>query len=246
MQLQVIGYLAPYPKINEACSGYLIKNKNTNILIDCGHSVFSHLQKYIKFTDLDAVIISHFHPDHYVDLYALRHALGGATRSGEITFKPKLFIPSEPSDLYNYFLETDEFEVNLIGENKNYLVEELDLTFHKTIHPKMCYGVKIQNDNSSMYYTADTAYDENGIKFSKDVNLIIAEASLLEDDQQYSKQLGHMTAKEVGLWATKANTKRLIPSHIWPEFTSEQIVQLIKPVYQGDLVVPYSGLIVNC
>ena len=100
MKLSILGCNSPYPAIDGACSGYLIEDNDTSVLIDCGHSVFSKLIKKIDIANLDAIIITHFHPDHYVDLYAIRHLI---KLSGIKDKLISLFIPTEPKEMFNYW-----------------------------------------------------------------------------------------------------------------------------------------------
>ena len=81
MKLTVLGCWAPYPKAGGACPGYLVQVGETNILLDCGNGVLSNLQRHLDFRSLNAVIISHLHPDHFADLFCLRHAIEGARRT---------------------------------------------------------------------------------------------------------------------------------------------------------------------
>ena len=82
MEITVLGCWAPYPRAGGACSGYLIRGGGQNILLEAGNGSLSRLMGFLDFRRLDAVIISHLHPDHYLDLFPLRHAIEGARRDG--------------------------------------------------------------------------------------------------------------------------------------------------------------------
>ena len=82
MELVVLGCWAPYPRAGGACSGYLIRAGGLNILLEAGNGSLSRLMTFIDFRYLDAVIVTHLHPDHYLDLFPLRHAVEGARRDG--------------------------------------------------------------------------------------------------------------------------------------------------------------------
>ncbi len=75
MKLTVIGHWGGYPKAGEASSGYLLEHDGFKLLVDCGSGVLSFLQNHLTVTDLDAVLISHYHPDHVADIGVLQHAL---------------------------------------------------------------------------------------------------------------------------------------------------------------------------
>ena len=71
MELKVLGSVSPYCKLNRNCPGYLITEKDTKILLDCGNGCLSLID--IKDLKNMTVIISHLHPDHYGDLPTLAY-----------------------------------------------------------------------------------------------------------------------------------------------------------------------------
>ena len=66
--------------IDGACSGYLIEDGDTALLLDCGNGVFSKLRRFIDYVDVDAVVLSHLHADHFLDLVPFSYALTYAPR----------------------------------------------------------------------------------------------------------------------------------------------------------------------
>jgi ribonuclease BN (tRNA processing enzyme) len=89
MRLTVLGSAASYPGPGQACAGYLVEHDETHVLLDCGHGVVSNLGEVIDPLRLDAVFISHDHPDHFADIYALQALLRYAPEG-----------PAEPLALY--------------------------------------------------------------------------------------------------------------------------------------------------
>ena len=63
-----------------ACSGYLVEERETCLLLDCGNGVFSKLRQFRDYVDVDAVVISHLHADHFLDLVPYSYALTYAPR----------------------------------------------------------------------------------------------------------------------------------------------------------------------
>ena len=64
--------------------------------VGAGNGSLSRMMEFLDFRCLDAVIISHLHPDHYLDLFPLRHAIEGARRDGSLAEPLKLILPSMP------------------------------------------------------------------------------------------------------------------------------------------------------
>jgi len=104
-QLRVLGRWAPFAPPGGACSGYLVGDGDRFVLVDCGHGVVSRLLASINLEQLEAVFLSHLHPDHWFDLPALRHALRARAGRGEGGTLPRLplplFAPSRPEGFFS-------------------------------------------------------------------------------------------------------------------------------------------------
>ena len=75
LSLTVLGCCGSYPGPGGACSGYLVRGAGTTIWLDAGSGTLANLQRHVGLTDIDAVVLSHGHPDHWSDVEGLRVAL---------------------------------------------------------------------------------------------------------------------------------------------------------------------------
>ncbi len=80
MRLTVLGKSPSWQDADGACSGYLLEEDGSTVLLDCGNGVFSKLRRYRDYTKVDAVVISHLHADHFLDLVPFSYALTYAPR----------------------------------------------------------------------------------------------------------------------------------------------------------------------
>ena len=80
MRLTVLGKSPSWQDAGGACSGYLIQEGDTAVLVDCGNGVFAKLRQRIDYVDVDAVVLSHLHADHFLDLVPYAYALTYAPR----------------------------------------------------------------------------------------------------------------------------------------------------------------------
>ena len=80
MRLTVLGKSPSWQDAGGACSGYLLEDGDTAVLVDCGNGVFAKLRQRIDYVDVDAVVISHLHADHFLDLVPYSYALSYAPR----------------------------------------------------------------------------------------------------------------------------------------------------------------------
>lgn len=240
MKLTILGCNSPYPNIDDACSGYLLEDDQTTILIDCGHSVFSKLNSTMEINALDAVVISHFHPDHYVDLYALKYVIRAGLQSGGRNEPLPLFIPKEPLDLFTYWNSSQEFKVTALNHDEDYLVKSMHISAYAMKHPIPVWGIKVQSKNASLFYTGDTIYDDN-LPLPRDISLLLGEASFLAKDTVLAKEVGHMSTLDLATMAKKISPQLLVATHLWPEFSSEQIANELKEYYSGEFAIAKSG-----
>lgn len=230
MKITVLGCWAPYPRAGGACSGYLLQDRDTNILIDCGNGVVSALQKFIDFRRLDAVIISHLHPDHYLDLYTLRHAIAGSLRDGSRGDKLDLYLPRMPVDAFKPLgKHTDAFNIINIedlpiinrrwfsGEVRAVEVGPLKITAARVYHPLPTYSIAVE-DSARFVYSADTKYFPDLAEWVRGADLFLCEASVQEAEKDYTATAGHLTAREAGELAARAGVRKMVITHFWPEY----------------------------
>jgi ribonuclease BN (tRNA processing enzyme) len=75
-----VGEVARLAGCGRACSGYLVEEGGLRLLLDCGNGVFAKLREVVDYVDVDAVVISHLHADHFFDLVPFASALTYAPR----------------------------------------------------------------------------------------------------------------------------------------------------------------------
>ena len=103
MRITVLGKSPSWQDADGACSGYLIEDDGTSVLLDCGNGVFSKLRRFRDYVDVDAVVISHMHADHFLDLVPYSYALTYAPRQQPVPVdrwpgtdnpaRPVLYVP---------------------------------------------------------------------------------------------------------------------------------------------------------
>ena len=80
MRITVLGKSPSWQDADGACSGYLVEEDGVHLLLDCGNGVFAKLRRFVDYVDVDAVVISHLHADHFLDLVPFSYALTYAPR----------------------------------------------------------------------------------------------------------------------------------------------------------------------
>ncbi|GMU78431.1 MAG: MBL fold metallo-hydrolase [Acidimicrobiia bacterium] len=214
------------------CSGYLVRHGSTAIWMDCGNGTFAHLQEHVSVEDLDAVVITHEHPDHCVDVYGLHILLRyGMRRSG--------FPVLGPEGLEGHLGQLVDgdwggtFSWNVIDDEAKTRVGEIDLRFSRTDHPPPTYAVEASAAGKRLVYTADTGPGWTIGAFGSGADLVLSEATYLDGD---APDYPHLTAREAGLAAREAGAHRLILTHLWPGIDRRLVVAEGSEAF-GDSVV---------
>src|ERR687893_1970749 len=110
MRLTVLGKSPSWQDVCGACSGYLVEDGDTALLVDCGNGVFSKLRMFRDYTEVDAVVLSHLHADHFLDLVPYSYALTYAPRQQPVPVdrwpgtdqpaRPELHVPPGGRDAF--------------------------------------------------------------------------------------------------------------------------------------------------
>ncbi|MBO8129537.1 MAG: MBL fold metallo-hydrolase [Peptococcaceae bacterium] len=241
MRVTILGCWGPYPRAGENCSGYLLQEGDTSIMLDAGHGTFSCLSELMDFRKLTAVIISHFHPDHSADIPCLRHAIKGANADGTRSGRLPLYAPEKPEEDYARLrAQEDAFVITGVeqlpvqsGTGYHKLqVKDFAITFLPTVHPLPCYACRITATGKTVVYTADTSWFDELVPFAQDADLLIAECSGFDKDRD--KLAGvHLSARQAANLAKAANVKGLVLTHFWPEFDVNRLVAEAAEVYDN-------------
>lgn len=236
MKVTVLGKYGPFPAAAGACSGYLVEQGDTRVLVECGNGVLSRLQQICPIDRLNAIVISHLHSDHVSDIMVLRYALDILNARSLREPKPfPVYLPENPKDEYERLFFKNVFDIHAIQDGMQLQIGDLSFYFQEMTHPVQSFGMKIIGGNKTVVYTGDTNYNERVEAFASEADLLIADAGLLEKDKT-SSNVPHLTAREVGLIAAKANVKQLMLSHIWPWYDENDVLAEAAALYPAAFI----------
>lgn len=221
MELTVVGCSGSYgAPAAGACSGYLLRDGETTIWMDCGNGSFANLQRHVDPADLTAVVITHEHPDHCVDLYGLHVVLRyGIERSGV-----PVYAPAGADERLGALVEWgDTFDWHAIDDGSVASIGEIALAFSRTDHPPPTYAVDLTGgDGRRLVYTSDTGPGWSVDAFAPGAHVVLSEASYVHADRRSPI---HLSAHEAGTAARAAAAERLVLTHLWPQVDPSTIVE---------------------
>jgi ribonuclease BN (tRNA processing enzyme) len=235
MKVTVLGSCGAWPEPGQACSGFLLEHEGFRVVLDMGFGVASRLFSACPADEVDAVVITHEHPDHCVDLNALLRARYYARAP-----KIPLYCPQGVVDRLSAVEPrpplSDAFVIRDMPGR--YDAGPFELSGIVLPHHVPNTGVRLATKDSVIAYTGDTGPDPGLVELGRDADLFIVEATVTEPQDLL------MTAREAGYWAARAGAKRLLLTHFWPGADRAAAVDQARAEFRGEVAAARDGMTV--
>ncbi|HYI14761.1 MAG TPA: MBL fold metallo-hydrolase [Thermomicrobiales bacterium] len=257
LTLTVLGGSAAWPNPGQGCSAYLVQDGSTSVLLDCGPNTLLELRKHVDYATLDAIVISHCHSDHILDLVPYRYGLiYGPVNAGK---RIPVWLPPGGHErmelLGNAFDGQGEphesfwdpaFDLMEYDPAAGLTIGSLQLAFALTQHYIPCYAMRIENsDARTLFYSSDTGSIQPLQELVKGAEVVIAEATLEQHDDRPEDARGHMTPGDAGRLATTAGAHTLIVTHLWSERPDDIVERTAAEHFDGRILIAKPGLRVD-
>lgn len=243
MKLTIIGCAGTFPAPASGCSSYLLEQDGFRLLLDVGNGSTGALQEACGLLGPDAVVVSHLHGDHYLDLitytYARRYHPDGM---------PPLLPVFGPSTIQDAMIRAygkgvdsllDEvYDFHPVDRDSVVEIGPFQVDLRRVNHPVETYGMRISGGGRTMTYSADTGISDALVELANDVDLFLCEASYLDGDANPPNI--HLTGRAAAEHAVKASAQRLVLTHLVPWGDAARTVAEAKSVYDGDIAVARS------
>jgi ribonuclease BN (tRNA processing enzyme) len=252
MQLTVLGGSPAGPNPGQGCSGYLLESRGTRIVLDLGPGTLPELRRHADFRELDAVILSHTHLDHMLDILALRYALAYNPVQprhplplwlppGGLAFLGRLATALESAPRICGFFEV--FAVREYDPDGELIVGSLTVKFQPTVHYVPCWAMRVSDGVAGdLFYSADTGPDSELAHFARGSQVVIAEGAERDVPAERKGRRGHMTPREAGTLAREANAAMLILTHVWAENDPFAALDQAREAFGGPVELATPGL----
>ncbi|MHB8841135.1 MAG: MBL fold metallo-hydrolase [Candidatus Aquicultor sp.] len=235
MELITLGTSAAYPTAERACSGYLIRENGTSILMDMGSSVVRNLMRWMDPAQLSGIIISHLHQDHFIDIYPLYYYLVFHRGEG---FPIDVYAPEGARDFVLQLMPGSEkgldsvYHFKALSDKGGFQIGAIACQSIAVKHSMPAFGMRLSG-RRTVAFSSDTDFDEVLYDIARDSDVFICEATKQED----YKDVMHLTAAQAGMIAKKAGAKKLMLTHIWPDFDPVRQQEMAAHEYDGPIII---------
>ena len=243
MRLTVLGCAGSFPGPESACSAYLVEADGFRVLLDFGSGSLSALQRYAGLHRVDAIILSHLHCDHILDAVSYVVVRRYAP-DGPHPVLPVYAPAGAPDRLAAAYGQGDDGIDDVYQfyalQPGTFPIGPFTVTVDRVNHPVETYGVRLEHGGRSLCYSSDTAPCDALLRLAERADVFLCEASYL-DDVDNPPDL-HLTGREAGEAATKAEVGRLLLTHLVPAWGSEALtVEAAASSWSGPLEVVRPG-----
>jgi ribonuclease BN (tRNA processing enzyme) len=222
IRLTVLGSGVAWANPGGVCSGYLVRAAGAALLMDCGTGTLGRLRAVLDPQELDAIIVSHLHADHFMDLIGLRYGtkyggLGSAVPlcvwlpPGGVEKLAQIGLALDGTD--RFF--ADVFDLQEYDPAGEVTVGGLHVQLRRVQHYIPSHAMRVESGGSSLVYSADAAPCEALVEHARGASALLCEAAMLHhgQDEREPNKRGHLTAGEAGAIARQAGVGRLLITH---------------------------------
>ncbi|MFF0343288.1 MBL fold metallo-hydrolase [Kribbella sp. NPDC004875] len=233
--LTVLGSCGAWPEAGRACAGFLVEYDGFRVVLDLGYAALPRLLAHCPKGDVDAVVVTHQHPDHCVDVSGLARV-----RYYEAPDAPPVALHCAPGVLdVLRALEphpdpAEVFDVHDLASTTR--IGPFEVLTVELPHYKTNLGVRLRAPGVSIAYTGDSGPSPELARLAEGTDLFISDATY----QGSSHDSYLMTAAEAARGARGA--KRLLLTHFWPGSDRTVSVAEARREFAGEVVAADEGL----
>ena len=243
-----------------ACSGYLVQGGRVRVLLDCGNGVFGKLRAVVDYAEVDAVVVSHLHADHILDLVPFASGLVYAPRHQPVPVdgwpgtddppRPRLIAPAGAREAFRRLcaaagMRAEHIETGFALEEYDaadvVMVGDVEVRFQPVPHFLPTHALDVSDGEHRITYSADSSPSDDLCEFARGTDLLLIEATLPRAEPDGER--GHMTAAEAGEHGFKAGARRLVLTHLTDELGAARAEEEAERTFDGPVEIAREGAV---
>jgi|SRR5215472_2976807 len=218
MDLTIVGCSGSFPGAASPASSYLVAADGFKLLVDVGNGAFGALQQYISGEEIDAVLLSHLHSDHCLDMCSYL-VFRTYHPSGPLPRIPVYGPAGTPDRLdrasggYSGHPMVDAFDFVTLTPGKTE-IGPLVVTADHMNHPVETFGIRLEHGGRAIAYSADTGPTDQLVSLASGADVLVCEASFTDGPDVPADM--HLTGRQAGEHAARAGVGSLVLTHLVP------------------------------
>lgn len=250
MHLTVVGCSGSFPGPDSPASCYLVTAEGFRMVLDLGNGALGALARYTDLYAVDAVLLSHLHPDHCIDMcsYAVARThrpqgrpprlpvwapSGAPARLARAADAAPAVGDSDAASLH------EDFAFSAWSPGATYEVGPFRVTVERVAHPVETYGFRIEHAGRTLAYSGDSDACPELVRLARGAELFLCEAGFREGRKNPPGL--HLTGRGAGEHAARAGAGRLVLTHVPPYDDPERAREEAEPAYDGLLELAHPG-----
>ncbi len=212
LTVTVLGASGSYAGPGGACTGFLVRSASTSVWLDAGPGTFANLQHHVRLGELSAMVLTHEHPDHWVELPTVYNAI-------------RYYVDRPPLPVYGtagtralceQFSHPLELGLawTVISDGAHFEIADQEWTASRTDHHVETLACRVDAAGRSFAFTADTGPGWSLAKLGEGIHLALSEATFTREWEPAGIQ--HLSARQAGAAAAAAGVERLVITHLMP------------------------------
>ncbi|HEX3610301.1 MAG TPA: MBL fold metallo-hydrolase [Sporichthyaceae bacterium] len=219
MRLTVVGCSGSFPGPTSPASCYLVEADGFRVLLDLGAGALGALATHVDVGSIDAVVLSHLHPDHCIDMcgyyVARKYRPDGALP--RIPVHGPADTPSRMAAAYGLPEDpgmTEQFDFRKLTAGEPFEIGPFRFHTDRTVHPIEAYAIRVEHGGKALVYSGDSGVCDELVRLATGADLFLCEASF-HDGRDVAPDV-HLTGSQAAEHATRAGVPRLLLTHIPP------------------------------
>ena len=250
MRLTVLGCSGSGPGPESPASGYLLQADGASVVLDLGNGAFGVLQRHLDPFELDALVLTHLHPDHCADVSALVvyyrfHPTSRLPRPLPV------HAPEEaPDRLANAYAPSqaerertdlsDVLELRALEPGRAVPIAGFTVTAVRVAHPCEAYGLRVEHGGCTLVFTGDSGPCDALPELAGGADTLLAEASWTDHPDRPEGL--HLSGHQAGQLAAAAGVGRLLLTHVPPWTDADAVLAEARAAFDGPAELVRAGV----